>query len=138
MIPEVYPMIVPHRFLFAALVLVAGCSDAQQGGGQPPNGGQPPPKEGWEDKKMLAELAPKIRGLKENLRRLQTDLNEREPQKFASREIGDKKWRPHEDYLSDPNYKMFHLQLTSILKTYNSIVDRNPDLKMSRLNESLE
>jgi hypothetical protein len=131
-------MIVSRRFLVAALILIAGCSDAQQGGGQPPSGGQPPPQEGWQDKKMLAEMAPKIRGLKENLRRLQKDLNESDPQKFASRELGDKKWRPHEDYLSNSNYQMFHSQLTSILKTYNSIVDRNPAWKMARLDASLE
>jgi hypothetical protein len=128
---EVLPMAVSRWILVAALLAVVGCSDSKQGGGQTP-------KEDWRDKKKLAEMRPKVEGIKENLRTLQTKLNAQDPKKFASREVGENEWRPHEDYLSDPTYKALHTQLTTLVAAHNSLLDQNPTWKTERLDLKLE
>ena len=125
-------MTVARLILFAALVAAVGCSESKQGGGQPPD------QEDWRDKKLLGEMRAKSEVIKDKMRRLQGELNAKDPKKVASNESGGKEWRPHEDYLSDPTYKMLHTNLLSVVEFHNSILDRNPTWNMPRLDVKLE
>jgi hypothetical protein len=125
-------MTVSRWILITVLYATVGCAGSKD------NDGQPTRQEDWREKKRLAEVRAKAEVIKEELRRLQRELNVKDTQKLAKSENGKTKWRPHEDYLGDPKYRTLYTELSSIVETHNSILDQDPTLKASRLDLKLD
>jgi hypothetical protein len=125
-------MIAERIVLCAVFAVAVGCSGAKESGGQPSS------QNDWRDRKTLAEMRAKAEVLKEDLRRLQRELNAKDPQKSASPASGEKEWRPHADYLGDSKYLAIYNELSRIVEAHNSILDQNPTWNMPRLDVKLE
>jgi hypothetical protein len=118
--------------LVTAFVAAVGCTGAKKDGGTPSN------ENDWREKKRLAEMRAKAEVIKEELRRLQRELNAKDDKKLAKSESGETTWRPHEDYLGDPKYKSLHTELSNIVESHNSTLDQDPTLKTTRLDMKLD